>query len=895
MSLLDGLRHRLHVLLRGERYARDIERELRFHTELDALARSSEGLDRVDAELGARRTLGNATYYREEVRRMTLQTWLDRIRQNTIYGARGLKRSPGFTIAVVLTLGLGIGVNGAMFSLLNRIFLQPPARVVQPRDVRRLYLDLRDGFSGARFASSAIAYPQLRALRAAIDSSVTIGAYIGPESTMVRDGTTRIPARRSLVTNDYFSVLGVRPAAGRVFGREEADVAVPAPVIVISDAFWHRAFNADRSVLGHHVKIEARDYAIVGITPPGFTGVDINAVDVWVPVSNYEGGGGRGGEPWYSTFGAQLHVLLRVSSAAQEERLADQAANAVLPIEMKSLAHDSTVRVRTGPIIKALGPADRPTEVKVATRVAGVTLFVLVIAVANVTNLLLLRATRRKREIALRRALGVTRMQLVEQLTLESLMLSSLGGVVAVVFCIWAGTALRRLVLPRVQWATGPVDLQTTTFVGLAAVLVGLVAGITAATHAMKPDITDSLRSGSRETHRGSKLRSGLLAVQAALCLVLLVGSGLFIRSLNNVQSIDIGFDRDNLIFIRPQFEDAGKHDAEMQAAIPEAAKRLRTIDGVVAVAFTSASPFQSARFNRVSLPGRDSLPQLPGDFGPSQTGISPDFFKASGLQLKQGRDFNDRDVRGSQPVAIISESLARLYWPGEPALGKCVMFGQPTAPCSIIVGVSADPHRMRIIEKTTGQIYYPLAQSTDDPTDLLVRTHPDRETAVSRAADQILRPLIGSMDGLWAQTFRAIVEPQVRSWRLGAILFTALGVLALLVASVGVYSVIAYAVGQRLHEMGIRIALGARTPDIIRLVLVDGVRVLGVGILLGAAGSLALGRFIASLLFGIQPNNAMILAGASLLLCGVGILACLIPSWRASRVDPATTLRVEA
>lgn len=825
---------------------------------------------------------------------MTLQTWLDRVRQDTTYAARGLRRSPGFTMAVVLTLGLGIGVNGAMFSLLNRIFLQPPSGVAQPSDVRRVYLDLRDGFSNVRFSSNTMAYPQLRALRAAIDSSVAIGAYIGPDSTMVRSGTSRIPARRSLVTNDYFSVLGVQPAAGRLFGREEADVAVPAPVIVVSDAFWRRAFNADRSVLGRHVKIEARDYTIVGITPPGFTGVDLNAVDVWVPASNYADGGGRSDLPWYNTFGANLDVLMRVTNIAQEERLTELATNAVRSIEMRGLSYDSTVRVRSGPLIKALGPGGRPKEIKVATRVAGVTLFVLIIAVANVTNLLLLRATRRKREIAVRRALGVTRMRLVEQLTVESLTLSLSGAAVAVVFCIWAGTALRRLVLPRVQWATGPVDLQTAAFVALVAVLVGLIAGVTAAANAMKPDLTDSLRSGSRETHGGSKVRSGLLAVQAALCLVLLVGSGLFIRSLDNVLSIDVGFDRENLIFLRPQFEDAGKHDAELRGAIPEAAQRLKTVDGVTAVAFTSVAPFQGAMFRRISLPGRDRLPQLPGDHGPSESGISPDFFKASGLPLKQGRDFNDGDVRGSQPVAIISESLARLYWPGESALGKCVRFGDHTAPCSVIVGVSADVHRMRIIEQTTGQIYYPLAQSTDEPSDLIVRTRSGREAAVIRAADQILRPLIGSMDGLGARTFGSVVEPQVRSWRLGATLFTALGGLALIVASVGVYSVIAYGVGQRMNEMGIRIAMGARASDIVALVLGDGVRVVGVGIVLGVLTSLALGRFVASLLFGIQPNDAAILAGASGLLCGIGMVACLIPSWRAAHVDPVTTLRVE-
>lgn len=890
MSRFDAVRHRLYVALRGERYAREIDRELRFHTELDRLTGASAEANR--AEMAPR--LGNVTYYSEEVRRATTLHLLDRLRQDASFALRGARRSPGFTAGVVLTLGLGIGVNGAVFSLIDRIFLQPPAGVERPQEIRRIYKDLQSDGSPARFIHGEIAYPQLRAFRAAVDSSILIGAYSEPESVAVRVGSARIPGIRSFINTEYFGLLGIRPAAGRFFGTSEADVAVPAPVAVISDAFWRRAFDARRDILGKHVRIGSFELTIVGIAPPGFTGVDLNAVDVWSPASLYEGGGGNGG-PWYDTFGARFRVLIRATTASLEDRVLTIGTNAVRPIEMRGIEYDPTVVLRAGPLIEARGPAERRAEVTLATRIAGVALMVLIIASANVTNLFLLRAARRRREIAIRRALGVTRVRLAQQFVVESVFLALLGGVVAVVFSLWAAIALRRLVLPDIHWATSAVDARTAAFIAIAAALVGLIAGLVPVAQASTVELTTSLKTGdSRAGTRRSHVQSSLVVLQSALCLVLLIGAGLFIRSLRGVEAIGVGYDPRNQISVRPTFDDATSRTTDLRAPLAEAASRLRAMNGVEAVAYTSVPPLLGASYRSIYLPDRDSLPQLPGDYGPSIVAVSADFFKASGLPIRRGREFTDGDQRTTQPVAIIGESLAKLYWPGESAIGKCILFPKRESPCHVIVGVAADAHRMRIIEPTIGQVYFPATQSLDSPRGLVLRTRPGQTAAVIRAADLTLRSLIPGMSGIRARTLESILEPQLRPWRLGVTLFSALGVLAMVVAVVGLYSVVAYGVSQRLHEMGIRIALGATLSDVVMLVLRGGLKAVGIGIALGVVVALATGRLVASLLYGIAPNDSTVLVTAAVTLGGIAAAACLVPAWRAGRVDPATSLRAE-
>ena len=887
MSFFDALRHRLYVARRGEAYTREVERELRFHRELE-----SQG--RTETETAPRGALGNVTYYREEVRRMTTLHLLDRFRQDAMYALRGVRRSPGFAAGVVLTLGLGIGVNGAVFSLIDRIFLQPPAGVVRPQEIRRIYKDLQSDAGPGRFIHGEIAYPQLRAFRAALDTSIAIGAYSEPESVAVRDGNTRIPAIRSLINTEYFGLLGVRPAAGRFFGASEADVAVPTPVAVISDPFWHRAFEARRDVLGKRVRIGSFELTIVGIAPPGFTGVDLDAVDVWTPASLYEGGGGNGG-PWYDTFGARFRALIRATSASFEEHVLTIGTNAVRPIEMRGIEYDPTVLLRAGPLIEARGPGERPAEVTVATRVAGVAVMVLMIACANVTNLFLLRASRRRREIAIRRALGVSGVRLAQQFVVESVLLALFGGVVATAFSVWAAVALRRLVLPDVHWATSPVDVRTGGFIAVVATLVGLIAGLVPLTQPASGELTNSLKTGdSRAGARRSHIQSSLVVLQSALCLVLLIGAGLFIRSLRGVEAIGVGYDPRNQISVRPTFDDAASRATDLRAPLAEAAVRLRAMNGVEAAAYTSVVPLLGASYRSIYLPDRDSLPQLPGDYGPSIVTVSTDFFKASGLPIRRGREFTDGDQRTTQPVAIVGESLSKLYWPGESAIGKCILFPKRESPCHVIVGVAADAHRMRIIEPTIGQVYFPATQSADSPRGLVLRTKPGQTGAVIRAADVILRSLIPGSSGIRARTLESILEPQLRPWRLGVTLFSALGGLAMVVAIVGLYSVVAYGVSQRLHEMGIRIALGAKLSDVVLLVLSGGLTAVGTGIALGVVVALALGRLVASLLYGIAPNDSSVLATAAVTLGAVAAAACFVPAWRAGHVDPATSLRAE-
>ena len=893
MSLFDALRHRLYVALRGEAYAREVDRELGFHLELDAMARAHNGSTTPEREIAPHGSFGSRTYYREEVRRMTTLHVLDRLRQDVSYALRGIRRAPGFAIGVALTLGLGIGVNGAVFSLIDRIFLQPPAGVAHPDQLRRIYKDLRSDGSPTRLVLPELAYPQLRAFRGALDSTMGLGAYSPPDSVAVRDGNARIPAIRSLINTEYFDVLGIRPAAGRFFGASEADVAVPTPVAVISNAFWHRAFDARRDVIGRHVRIGSFELTIVGIAPPDFSGVDLDAVDIWAPASLYEGGGGGGG-PWYDTFGARFRVVMRTNGASFEERVLTVGTNAVRPIEMKGMEYDPTVSLRAGPLIEARGPGAQPAEVTVATRVAGVALMVLIIACANVTNLFLLRAARRRREIGIRQALGVTRTRLAQQFIVESVLLALLGGGVALLFSMWAGLALRRLVLPSIHWATGAVDARTATFIAVVAVLVGLIAGFIAFAQPATREVTTVLRNASTKGFRGSRFQSSLVVVQSALCLVLLIGAGLFIRSLNGVEAIGVGYDPSNQIFIRPTFDDAASRATSLREALADAAVRLRAMPEVEAVALTSVPPLQGASYRSIYLRGRDSLPQLPEDYGPSIVAVSPDFFKASGLPIRNGREFLDSDQPSSQPVAIIGESLGKLYWPGESAIGKCIMFPKRDGPCHVIVGIAADAHRRRIIEPTVGQVYFPLTQSPDAPRDLIIRARDGHTASVIRSATATLRTVVPTMTDVRARTFASVIEPQLRPWRLGVTLFSALGGLALIVAAVGLYSVVAYGVSQRVHEMGIRIALGARGSDVVRLVLTGGMKAVIVGIAVGVAVALALGRLVASLLYGIAPNNASVLFSAAAVLGAIAAAACLIPAWRAGRVDPATSLRAE-
>src|SRR3569833_1896938 len=428
MSLFDGIRHRLHVLVLGEGYTLDVLSEMRFHRDLD--------------ELAGRNALGNETYYREEFHRLSALAWIDRIRQDLRYAVRGLRRSPAFTSAVVFTLALGIGVNAATFALLRRLFVVPPSGVAAPDALRRLYLVSRSDLGTT--VLPAIRYPQYAAMRAAIDSTVRVGLFSPPDSTSLRDGASRITMRVSRINNDYFDVLGVRPAVGRFFDDAEGRPEQIAPVVVLSDRYWRRVFDASLVVSGRRATILNATYTIIGVAPRGFDGTDIDAVDAWVPMNTL---GLSSPIPWYQTMGPYFKMVTRPLGIAAESRMRAQAEAAIRTVNIPGYYYDSLINVVSALIVEAAGPGERSAPLNIATRAAGVALIVLFIVCANVMNLLLLRGSRRAREIAVRRALGVSRIRLAEQLVVENLVLACIAAVVAVLFALWAAAALRRLIL----------------------------------------------------------------------------------------------------------------------------------------------------------------------------------------------------------------------------------------------------------------------------------------------------------------------------------------------------------------------------------------------------------------------------------------------------------------
>ena len=894
MSLFDGLRHRLYVLWRGERYAAEIERELRFHISLDALSAHADPRA-LDAELAARRSLGNVTYYREEVRRMTLLAWFDHLRQDLSYARRGLRRSPGFTIAVMVTLGLGMGVNAALFSFLDELFARPPQGIVRPGEVKRLYVDVADGTKpGSRFAMASFPYPNFRAIADAEHAPVLLAAFTSPDSAAVVDGDARIPIRLSHVSAGYFTLLGVEPERGRFFSGDEGRIEAPTPVAVLSDAFWRRAFDASDSALGRRLMIEGRPYTVIGVAAPGFSGVDLDAVDVWLTANTSASGLAFTGEPWYESFNDAFELLERIPPRIPEILVTSLATQAQRGVHLRFLQYDSTETVKLGSIVSASGPAHQAQEVSISTRLAGVTLIVLLIAIANVANLLLVRATRRRREIALRRALGVSAARLYAQLLTESVLLGLLGGAVALVVAYRCAAALRRLLLPHVQWATLAIDGRTVALIAGLSIAVGIVAGLAPALQARRPNLVDSLKAGSHDgAYQRSMLRSALLVVQTALSIVLLVGAGLFVRSLSNVRAIDLGYDIERTMFVAPAFV-SRPPAAEVFQGLALSAARLRESPGVEAVALAAHAPMQGYSFTTMHLPDRDSLPMFNGERSPSMFTVSPDYFRATGIPLVAGRDFTASDRRGG--AAIVSRAMASVYWPGQPALGKCLIIGDRSAPCSTVIGVVGDVHRGKVIEKPTLQMYLPAAgvDTFSMPSRLIVRAN-EREVGIvsARVARELAREF-PSMLPASVRTMSEQIEPQLRPWRLGAQLFTALGVLALLVATLGVYSVVAYAVSQRTHEMGIRIALGAQWSDVVSLVVGEGARVLVIGVFVGVAISLAAGRLVATLLYGVSAHDAPVLAGATIALLVVGILAAALPSLRAAKVNPVTALRAD-
>lgn len=823
-------------------------------------------------------------------------SWLASLLDDARFAWRALWRDRGVMAVVSFTLALGVGVNAAAFAVLDRLYLRVPAGVDHPGTLHRVWIRHHRTGDGVPFASPAISFPQFAAMAAASPDSTRLALFHTDHA--LREGpTTRAPRLSgSWATASIWRVLGVRAARGRLFGPDEDRASSPALVAVVSDDFWRTRLGADPAAIGRALDVGRQRYTIVGVLPRGFRGVaqDFRPVDVWMPLAAMPSPPWMNG-PWrearYFNGSQALHRATAEEAAAFAQR-ATAAVRADDIAHADGMVPDSLEEVLTGPMAGIRGPGTAGQEVRIAQRLGAVAVVVLLIAAANVVNVLLARAARRRREVAVRLALGVTRSRLARLLGVEALLLALVAGALALLAARWSGEALRTMLLGDFAWREPAVDLRVAGFTVVLTLATALTCALVPALRASTPAAHEALRQGTREGGpRHARLRAGLVAIQAALSVLLLAGAALFVRSLQNVRGLDIGFDRERLLFGAMEFDDGrGPAEAAVEAAVARAAERVRAHPAVEATARTTMQPMNGWSMMTLWI-GDDSVTR---DM-PTMSGVSAGFFRAAGLALVEGREPGE----GAREV-VVNRAMADAFWPGVRAIGRCVRVRTFADGCYTVVGIAETARRDNVIEPAPAPQYYlplgvPALHGWAART-LVVRARAGAgsaaaATAAARTALQESLPA-GSPGMATVTSMSEALEPQYRPWRDGARLFSALGLLALAVAMVGMYGTVSYGVSRRTQEFGVRSALGARVRDLVALVLREAAGTALAGIALGVLLALAAARLVASLVYGVSPRDPVVLAGAALALLGVALLAALVPALRGARVDPAVVLR---
>ena len=888
---------------RRRRSADDFGEEIRSHLDLEQERLAREGLSPTEAVVAAHRAFGNVTSARERFHLSRRIEWLDRIGQDLRYAARGLRREPLFTAFVVMTLALGIGANAAMFGVVDRLLLRGPEHIVNPERVMRFYATSRPAGMNES-TTQTFGYVMYELLRKGSHSFDGVAAYrANPESKITfGHGADAQQVGLGQATADLFPMLGVRPTLGRFFTAQEDRTSRAEHVTVIGYGLWQRMYGGDRGVIGRTVTLGDAPYTIVGVTPKGFTGPQFARVDVWVPMSLHLTM--TTPDDFTRTWNARwLEIIGRLKPGVTTEQASADATLAFRHAYDGGSKTDSAARLFVAPM-SFDNRGKESTEVTVSRWLVGVAVVVLCIACSNVVNLLLARAVRRRREMAVRLALGARRSRLVRLLLTESLMLAALGGFAALVVAWLAGQLIRTVLLTAVEWTSSPVDARVLGVSAAIALAVGVIVGLVPALRASRPDLTAALKTGVREGGvHGTRLRAALTVAQAALSIVLLVGAGLFVRSLANVRALDLGIQPDRVLVVDPRWprlrggaDTAGVEMARRGDIYIRALERIRRLPGVEHASVAVGLPFMSSFGQSLRVLGWDSIPQLKGG-GPNVSAVTSDYFATVGTRLIRGRTFTSSDRKGSEPVAVVSETMAKTLWPARGPIGDCLFSGQDgrtVQTCARIVGIVADARHDELREEPSMHYYLPFGQETQIGGPLLLVRPSDDPSALVPLIRNLVSQLDPSIIYVEENMLQQEIDPQIRPWRLGANMFGLMGVLALVVAAVGLYSVMSYLVAQRTHEFGVRIALGARGWNIFALILRSSVGMAALGVAIRIGLSLWAGRFIAPLLFETSPRDPVVLGGVGAALLAVAVLAGLLPAIRAKRVDPMEALRSE-
>jgi putative ABC transport system permease protein len=876
----------------------ELDEELAFHrAQLERDARAA-GATADEAAWAARRRLGSAVRVKREARRRWSVPFLDQLLDDVRYALRGLRASPGFTAGVVLTLGLGLGANTAMFGVVDRLLFRAPPLLRDPGTAHRVYAFRTR--RGVEAVGGADQYARYRDIVRWTRSFAAVAGY-AIRDLAVGLGDDAREMRVGVVSPSFFSFFDAAPVLGRYFTEAESTPPGAAPLAVLGYGMWQTQYGGRRDVVGTRLQVGSVAYTIVGVAPRGFVGLwGDRPPAAYISLASYaESESGLKAISWWTTYswGWMGTMVRRKPGVTIAQANADLTSALVRSYEAERVEDPSAAPVAVtrphvvaGSILEHRGP-NASSDGKVAVWVAGVAGIVLLIACANVANLLLARALRRRREIALRLALGITRRRLLAQLLTESMLLAALGGVVGMGVAQWSGAALRAFLLERSDAPAGIDDPRTVWFAAGVALVVGVLTGLAPMIQAGRGTLVADLRSGARDgAHRRSRARTTLLVAQGALSAALLVGAGLFIRSLSNVEDFRLGYDTDPVLLVQINKRGVVLDSARMVALRHRLLDAAKATPGVESASLQSSVPFANTRSQMLFVDGIDSVARL-GRF--RYNSVSPEHFATLGTRLLRGRGVTDEDTPTSPRVMVVSEAMARVLWPGRDPIGQCVRLRVVTAPCTRVVGVTENVQQEDLGDDPG--YYYHLAATQASPQvgGLFVRTRGD----ASRFREVVRARLQGEMPGASYVTVTPladIVGDETRSWRLGATMFAVFGALALVIAAVGLYSVIAYDVTQRAHELSVRVALGARARDVTRVVIAQGFRFATIGIGMGLGAALLGARWLQPLLFRQSATDPAVYAGVGLVLLVSSMAACAAPARRATHADPMIALRAD-
>jgi len=878
--------------LNRRRAERELQGEINTHLEMETQEKIADGLSRAEARYAAQRAFGNVALATEDSRSWWRFRGVEEFLQDLRYGARVLRKKPGFTFVAVLTLGLGIGANTAIFSLVNTILLRP-LPIAQPEQV----VTLNFGTPG-HGAFPLIGYPEYLDYRDRNQSLAGLAAMgMAPVGLSNNGINERILGLH--VTGNYFSLLGVGAALGRVITPEDDRTPGGHPVVMLSYQCWQQRFGADPQIIGRDLLIGERKYTVIGITPNGFRGTELaSTTELWFPMMMKPGleigrGPVKGRTAPVSTIG---RLKEGVSWAQAESDLNLIAAQ--LGREYPQ-ADKGQIVVLSQPGL--FGAAMRPMVLRFTAVAMGVVVLVLLLACTNLVNMLLARASERHKEIAIRLALGAGRMRVLRQLLTESVLLALLGSALGLALA-YGAVKFVWLKMPVIFGFTQielQMDWRVLVFTLALSLLTGVLLGLLPALQATRPDLIPALKNEATLAmfggYRRSRLRNALVVAQMSFSLVLLLCAGLVLRGLQRAQQIDPGFNPEQAVEVSFDL-DVQRYNRERGGEFQrQVLERVRSLPGLQAAALTAHAPLTSGESGGKGVFIQGEAPKAATQ-APIvlTTSISLDYFRTMETRLLQGRDFSGQDDASSPPVAIVNEAFARRFWPGENPIGKRFSFTGTAAGNWIeIVGIAQNGKYSSLAAINEPFIYLPLAQNYERKVTLMARSAGDSHQLLTTIRKEI-HGLDENLTPYDARTMLEHMELPLAPARMAATALGSFGALALLLAAIGIFGVMSNAVTERTREIGIRIALGAESKEIIKLIVGQGALLVGIGVGIGLLMAGLGTRLLASLLYGLSTLDPWTFVGVPVLLAATAFLACYLPARRATKVDPMSVLRQE-